>query len=103
MIPTFADRLAVCSWSLQAENPLQLIQHLRAIGAEADELPAGFVVHGARRALKGAVKTYGDHRIAMAFGVLGALPGNEIVIDDPDCVGVSFPGFWVALQRLASS
>jgi 3-phosphoshikimate 1-carboxyvinyltransferase len=30
----------------------------------------------------------------MAFGVLGALPGNEIVVDDPHCVDVSYPGFW---------
>jgi 3-phosphoshikimate 1-carboxyvinyltransferase len=35
----------------------------------------------------------------MAFGVLGALPGNEIVIDDPECVNVSFPDFWHALAR----
>jgi len=32
MIPPFKDRLAVCSWSLQPENPRQLIQHLQAIG-----------------------------------------------------------------------
>ena len=32
MIPPFKDRLAVCSWSLQPENPRQLIQHLQTIG-----------------------------------------------------------------------
>jgi len=30
----------------------------------------------------------------MSFGVLGAVPGNEIEIDDPECVAVSYPGFW---------
>ncbi|NUR21137.1 MAG: 3-phosphoshikimate 1-carboxyvinyltransferase, partial [Gemmatimonadaceae bacterium] len=43
---------------------------------------------------------HGDHRIAMAFGVLGALPGNEIAIDDRDCAIVSFPGFWSLLDSL---
>jgi 3-phosphoshikimate 1-carboxyvinyltransferase len=35
----------------------------------------------------------------MAFGVLGALPGNEIEIDDPECVAVSYPDFWTDLAR----
>jgi len=48
------------------------------------------------------VVTHGDHRIAMAFGVLGALPGNQIVLDDPTCVDVSFPDFWVELRRLGA-
>jgi 3-phosphoshikimate 1-carboxyvinyltransferase len=37
----------------------------------------------------------------MAFGVLGALPGNRIEIDDPACVDVSFPGFWDMLRRIS--
>jgi 3-phosphoshikimate 1-carboxyvinyltransferase len=36
----------------------------------------------------------------MAFGVLGALPGNEIEIDDPACVAVSYPSFWNDLARV---
>jgi 3-phosphoshikimate 1-carboxyvinyltransferase len=40
--------------------------------------------------------------MAMAFGVLGALPGNEITVDDPDCAVVSFPGFWEQLRAVTS-
>jgi 5-enolpyruvylshikimate-3-phosphate synthase len=36
----------------------------------------------------------------MAFGVLSVLPGNEIAIDDRDCVSVSYPGFWEDLARV---
>lgn len=36
----------------------------------------------------------------MAFGVLGALPGNRISIDDPSCVAVSYPTFWQELERV---
>jgi 3-phosphoshikimate 1-carboxyvinyltransferase len=49
------------------------------------------------------VRTDGDHRIAMAFGVLGALPGNEIEIDRPDVAGISFPGFWASLREAATA
>jgi 3-phosphoshikimate 1-carboxyvinyltransferase len=67
---------------------------LRAVGAEAEERTDGFVVVGSDRPLRGRVVTHGDHRLAMAFGVLGALPGNDIVVDDPACVAVSYPDFW---------
>jgi 3-phosphoshikimate 1-carboxyvinyltransferase len=77
-----------------------VVDNLRALGADADELPDGFVVQGTRPRLRGEVRTHGDHRLAMAFGVLGALPGNEIAIDDPDCVAVSYPTFWADLARV---
>ena len=35
-----------------------------------------------------------------AFGVLGASRGAEIRIDNPDCVAVSYPGFWSDLERV---
>lgn len=79
-----------------------VVSNLRAIGAAAEELPDGFVVHGTAPRLAGRVTTHGDHRMAMAFGVLGALPGNEVVVDDPGCVAVSYPGFWADLERVVS-
>ena len=61
---------------------------------DAEELPDGMVISGTRAPLRGAVTTHGDHRIAMAFGVLGASDGAEVEIDDRACVDVSYPGFW---------
>jgi 3-phosphoshikimate 1-carboxyvinyltransferase len=78
-----------------------VVQNLRAIGADAEELPDGFVVRGSDRPYRGRVQTHGDHRIAMAFGVLGALDGNAIDVDDPECVSVSYPGFWSDLARVS--
>ena len=77
-----------------------VVENLRAVGAEAEELPDGFVVRGGERPLRGRVRTAGDHRIAMAFGVLAAEPGNAIEIDDPSCVDVSWPTFWDALAHV---
>jgi 3-phosphoshikimate 1-carboxyvinyltransferase len=48
------------------------------------------------------VITHGDHRLAMAFGVLAALPGNEIAVDDRRCVAVSYPEFWRDLARVTA-
>lgn len=77
-----------------------LVQNFRAVGVEAEELPDGLVVKGSEAPLRGRVETFGDHRIAMAFGVLGALPGNHIDVDDTAVVDVSFPGFWEQLERV---
>jgi 3-phosphoshikimate 1-carboxyvinyltransferase len=71
-----------------------VVENLRAIGAEAEEFPDGMRMVGSTRPLAGHVVTHGDHRLAMAFGILGALPGNRITIDDPGCVSVSYPTFW---------
>jgi 3-phosphoshikimate 1-carboxyvinyltransferase len=76
------------------------VANLRAVGADAEELADGFVVRGSDRPLAGFVRTHGDHRIAMAFGVLGAVGGNAIEIDDRECVNVSYPGFWSDLARV---
>lgn len=78
-----------------------VVKNLRAIGAQADELRDGFAVRGTRKRLSGRVITEGDHRIAMAFGMIGSIPGNSIEIDDPDCVAVSYPDFWQDLRSLA--
>ncbi len=80
-----------------------IVENLRAVGVEAEELPDGLVVRGTERPLAGEVRTHGDHRIAMAFGVLGALPGNDVRVDDPACVEVSFPGFWDLLRELSGA
>lgn len=80
-----------------------MVENLRAVGAEAEELEDGLVVRGTAAPLRGDVVTCGDHRIAMAFGVLGALPGNDIHVDDPACVAVSFPGFWETLRAAAAA
>jgi 3-phosphoshikimate 1-carboxyvinyltransferase len=82
-----SDRLAV------------LADNLRAIGATAEELRDGLVVSGSDAPFAGRVRTHGDHRIAMAFGVLGAAIGSDVDVDEPGAVDVSFPGFWELLAH----
>ena len=75
-------------------------RNLRAVGGEVEEFPDGFIVKPGAERLAGKVVTDGDHRIAMSFGVLSALPGNAIDIDDRECVAVSYPGFWDDLAAI---
>ncbi len=79
-----------------------VVQNLRAVGADATELPDGLRVHPSSRKLAGTIDPRGDHRIAMAFGILSAASGNQIKVTNPECVAVSYPGFWDGLRRVAS-
>ena len=50
--------------------------------------------------LRGAViDTKGDHRIAMAFSILGSVAG-ETVLDGAECVSKTFPQYWEVLRSI---
>jgi 3-phosphoshikimate 1-carboxyvinyltransferase len=51
------------------------------------------------RPRRATIETYDDHRMAMAFALLG-LRGDGIRIADPACVGKTFPGYWAMLEGL---
>ena len=90
----------------ESDRIAAVVSNLKGIGVDATELPDGMRIRGGGRSqppLFGGVVTHGDHRLAMAFGILAALPGNTIAIDDPHCVAVSYPGFWHDLERLAAT
>jgi 3-phosphoshikimate 1-carboxyvinyltransferase len=87
----------------ESDRIAAIVANLRAIGIAADELPDGLVVSGTDHPLAGSVACRHDHRIAMAFGVLAARPGNDIAVDDRDCVSVSYPGFWSMLHEVAGT
>ncbi len=77
-----------------------LATNLRAIGACAEVRGDDLLVAGSDAPFRGRVATHGDHRIAMAFMVLGSQPGARIQVDDPACASVSFPHFADSLAGL---
>jgi len=80
-----------------------VVQNLRAVGAEAEELPDGMRVRPGSQKFSGTIDPRGDHRIAMAFGILGAATGDGITVKDPGCVAVSYPRFWEDLRRVVAA
>lgn len=79
-----------------------VVANLRAIGVDVDETPDGMRIRGTRAPLSGRIDTHGDHRLAMAFGVLGATAQADLQVDRPECVAVSYPDFWRDLAHVAS-
>ncbi|MCY4067611.1 MAG: 3-phosphoshikimate 1-carboxyvinyltransferase [Acidimicrobiaceae bacterium] len=86
----------------ESDRIAAVVDGLRRCGVEAHEHDDGFTVPGGATASGARIPTYDDHRIAMAFAVLGlAVPGIEI--EDPGCVAKTFPGFFDALGSLRGS
>jgi 3-phosphoshikimate 1-carboxyvinyltransferase len=82
-----SDRIATC------------VAAVRAVGGDADPSPGGFVVRG-RPLSGGRVLVAGDHRLALAFGVLG-LAVEGVTLSGASAVAKSWPGFLEAVDRAA--
>ncbi|MEJ5252927.1 MAG: 3-phosphoshikimate 1-carboxyvinyltransferase [Chthonomonadetes bacterium] len=71
---------------------------LRRLGVSVEEHTDGLTIYPGKPT-GGIVQTYNDHRIAMAFALIGLrVPG--IAIADPECVHKTFPNFFEKLQEL---
>jgi 3-phosphoshikimate 1-carboxyvinyltransferase len=73
--------------------------NLTAMGVEVVELEDGLEIYGGAPLLGARVKSYGDHRIAMAFAIAGMFANNQTVIEDTDCIATSYPRFAQQLQK----
>ena len=72
---------------------------LRATGVDLEVEGDDLIVHGRARPLGGAtVTTHMDHRIAMAFLVMGLASEKPVGVDDASFIATSFPAF-PALMR----
>jgi 3-phosphoshikimate 1-carboxyvinyltransferase len=78
-----------------------LVDGLRALGADADELPDGFVVRGPSGLTGGSVDEQGDHRLAMTFGLAALIADGRVEVVGAESIGDSFPGFFETLDQLA--
>jgi 3-phosphoshikimate 1-carboxyvinyltransferase len=77
---------------------------LHANGVEAEIDGDSLLVHGIRDRVPGGgvVATHMDHRIAMAFLVLGLAAGAPVTVDDGAMIETSFPDFVELMNGLGA-
>jgi 3-phosphoshikimate 1-carboxyvinyltransferase len=86
---------------VKESDRLRLIAaNLRALGVEAEARGNDLHVRGTDRPPRGRVQTAGDHRLAMAFAVLGTLPGAAVRLSERGSVAVSYPDFFGDLRAI---
>ena len=78
------------------------VSELRKMGADIEEREDGMLIRGGKK-LKGAlVKSWADHRIAMALTIAGLCCKEETTIVDTQCIDTSFPDFQKTLNEVVS-
>jgi 3-phosphoshikimate 1-carboxyvinyltransferase len=87
---------------VKESNRLELIAaNLRILGVEAHVRGNDLFVRGqGGRPPRGRVETARDHRLAMAFAVLGTLPGADVRLSERASAAISYPAFFRDLKRI---
>ena len=73
---------------------------LTSLGVGVTELADGLIVHGTGRIAGGTVKSFNDHRIAMAAAVAACAAEGDVSIEGSECVSKSYPAFFDVLDTL---
>lgn len=84
----------------ESDRIAAMTEGLRALGVYVEEREDGMTIEGCPRLQGGSVRTYGDHRIAMALAIAGLASASGVVIDDAACVDISFPSFFALLAEI---
>ena len=79
---------------------------LQRLGVTVEEREDGITIHpvgpgGGGGITPATIRTYDDHRMAMAFALVG-LRAPGVVIADPACVAKTYPGYFSDLARLVA-
>jgi 3-phosphoshikimate 1-carboxyvinyltransferase len=90
---------------VKESDRLTALEQLRALGGQIEISADGFRIRGSAGVplAGGRVEAHDDHRIAMAFAILGLCTRRGVEIGGSGAVAVSFPGFFAALRALGAT
>lgn len=78
-----------------------MCENYKKLGLTCNEYDDGFEVFGEIKNSDVLIETFDDHRIAMAFSILGMLSNKQLRINNFECVSVSNPEFLNQLKVIA--
>jgi len=79
-----------------------LCRNLELLGLDVEEFDDGFSVSGSIKNKQVTFNSYGDHRIAMTFGILSSIIGGDCKVENFDCVNISNPDFLKQLELVSN-
>jgi 3-phosphoshikimate 1-carboxyvinyltransferase len=80
-----------------------VVTSLRAMGADIEALPDGFVVRGPTPLAGTEMDSRGDHRVAMMLAVAGVAAEGTTTIEGAEAADVSLPSFATLLQEVGGA
>ena len=79
-----------------------IAHNLRAMKIQVDTSEDGFTIPGQQKFHAAEIKSFGDHRIAMAFSIAALAADGPCVVHDAAAASVSFPEFYTTLHNLTN-
>ncbi|MEM3421060.1 MAG: 3-phosphoshikimate 1-carboxyvinyltransferase [Candidatus Hadarchaeum sp.] len=79
-----------------------LATELRKLGVETTELPDELKIEGAKYLQGSTLRSYDDHRMAMAFTVAGLVARGKTIVENVDNIPVSYPSFIDDMRKLGA-
>jgi 3-phosphoshikimate 1-carboxyvinyltransferase len=86
----------------ETDRVAAMCAELRRLGVSVEEYPDGLKIYPAERITPTTIQTYDDHRMAMAFALVG-LRASGIAIENPACVAKTFPEYFQVLDGLRAT
>lgn len=83
----------------ETDRVAAVCNELRRVGVTVEEYPDGLKIYPCDSIHPAAIQTYDDHRMAMAFALVG-LRAEGVVIENPGCVSKTFPNYFEVLESL---
>lgn len=77
-----------------------VVNELSKLGASIEATDDGMVIYGNTALTSGEVSSHGDHRIGMMLAVAGLISQGEVALEDAEAISVSYPNFFVDLNKL---
>ncbi|WP_407311063.1 3-phosphoshikimate 1-carboxyvinyltransferase [Desulfosporosinus sp. SB140] len=78
----------------------RVAQGLNALGAKIEELPDGMRIQGQPALRGGEASSFGDHRLAMAWAIVGMLSKEGVSVEDMSAADVSYPNFIDVIKKV---
>ena len=92
----------VYNWRVkETDRMTAMATELAKLGAAITTTPDSITINPPSALKSAVIDTYGDHRMAMCFS-LAALGNVPVTINDPDCVGKTFPGYFSEFDRIST-
>lgn len=76
-----------------------MTENLKRMGADIEATDDGMIIHGGKPLHGAVIDSHMDHRVAMSFAVAGTICDGPLVIQDAECVNISYPGFYQDLYQ----
>ncbi|WP_079530124.1 3-phosphoshikimate 1-carboxyvinyltransferase [Halobacillus hunanensis] len=74
--------------------------NLTALGADVEAMEDGLIIHGPTPLSGSVLPSFGDHRIGMMAAVASLITGSKVLIEDKDCINISYPSFFDHLSQV---